>query len=404
MNLKDKIVRYAKDFSLRISASVLTTFANQIVLLPVLASIFSSSEYGKILTIVGIKNIISGTLGNSLQSTRLVVNEKYEIENQKGDFNVLIIISSIVSILAMFITMLVMKSIDYYSIFALAIITAFYTFNAYATVWYPITLEFKKGLMHSIIVSVGTLIGVGLVFVTHFWPMAYFCSALAGTLFIVKNTGILREGRKITSLFNPTVIKWIILIAATLLTNLVTYLDRLILYPIIGSEAVATYSTASYFGKAVSIIAMPVASVMLGYYAQKNFKMSLKRYWIINGMCGGVLVCFALFSLVAGRWVTGLLFPSLVLEASPYIFIANMSAAIAAIVQIVQAASLKYAKTYWQIVIQLVYLSVYFVLGIVLMKLDGLMGFCYASLIAVITRLFLLIVICHFSLSKVEKL
>lgn len=398
MSLKNKIVRYVKDFGLRISASVLTTFANQIVLLPMLASMFSSSEYGTLLTIVGVKNIISGTLGNSLYSTRLVVNEKYETEKKHGDFNRIIIISSFTSVLAMIITMIIMGSADALTIGFLGLITAIYTFNAYASVWYTVKLEFKKGLFHSITVSVGTLIGVGLVYLTHFWPVAYLCSALAGTFFIFTQTGILSEGKGTTPLLNSTLSKWFILIATTLLTNLVTYLDRLILYPLIGSEAVAIYSTASYFGKAVSIIAMPIASVMLGYYAQKNFKMDLKRYWTINGACGLVLVAFALFSMVAGHWVTGLLFPSLVEDASPYIFIANMSAATAAIVQIVQAASLKYAKTYWQIVIQLVYLGVYFFFGVIWMKSAGLMGFCYASITAIAIRLAMLLIVCHMSI------
>ena len=165
-----------------------------------------------------------------------------------------------------------------------------------------------------------------------------------------------------------------------------------------GAAAVSTFSTATYFGKALSVLAMPVAGVMLSYYAQRDFGMTRKRYWMINGACLGMLGVFALFSLLLGKWVTGLLFPTLIEGAGPYIFIGNLSAAIAALVQIVQTAAMKYAKTFWQLVVQIVYLVVYFGLGMILIGSFGLMGFCVASLIANSVRLVMQIVIGHIAL------
>ncbi len=397
-----KKLKAIKDFALRMSSSVLTTIANQLVLLPVLASMFPET-YGSILTIIGVKNVISGTLGNSLFSTRLIMEADYEKKRRTGDFNILICIATIISAIAMYIAILSFDNIDESTKILMILIVIIFTLNAYFTVWYTVKLQFTKGLVHSIIVSFGTLIGVLLVRITGVWPIAYISTALAGLVFVLTQTGILREGFRCTDLFKKTTGKWIILLITTLLTNLVTYLDRLLLYPLLGDVAVSTFSVATYFGKALSVIAMPIASVMLGYYAQKDYKMNLKRFWTINAICGGLLAVFTMGQLFFGHMVTGWLFPKQIESAAQFIFIGNLATSIAAILQIVQSASMKYAKTYWQIVIQVCYLLIYFVGGIFLTQLYGLMGFCMASLITNVVRLGLLLIVSHVSIGKMEK-
>ena len=400
--LWNKGKRTLSDFILRISSSVLTTLANQVVLLPLLAYIFDAEEYGLILTIFGIKNIISGTLGNSLYSTRLIVNSNYEEKGIAGDFNLLITISAILGAVIIGVVSFFVEGVSPIVWVLLVPVVMINTLNAYLTVWYPIKLQFKKSFVHSMVASVGTLFGAGLVYITKLWPLAYISSGVLCLLFILKKTEIFKEGFRKTELMGLTLGKWAVLILTTLLVNVVTYLDRLILYPLLGAEAVSTFSTASYFGKALSIVAMPVANVMLGYYAQRNFQMDRKLFWTINGICLGMLALFAGFSLLLGKWVTGLLFPKLVADAAPYIFIANLSCAVAAIIQIVQSAAMKYAKTYWQLVVQIVFFAVYFGAGMILIKTDGLMGFCVASLIANGVRITMQIAIGHFAVKGNE--
>ena len=397
LDILKKGKKTAGDFLLRISSSVLTTLANQVVLLPLLAYIFDEAEYGLILTLFGIKNIISGTLGNSLYSTRLIVNARYDEEGKTGDFNLLITIAALLSAVAVVAASFFFKGVSPVIWLLLVPVVMIYTLNAYLTVWYPVKLQFKKSFVHSMVVSVGTLIGAALVYFTKLWPLAYLASGVAGLCFILAKTKIFSEGFKKTDLMGVTVGKWSVLIVTTLLVNVVTYLDRLILYPLLGAEAVSTFSTASYFGKALSVVAMPVASVMLGYYAQRNFKMNTKRFWTINGVCLLMLVAFAGFSLLLGKPVTGLLFPKLIDDAAPYVFIANVSCAVAALVQIVQSAAMRYAKTYWQLVIQIVYFVIYFGVGLIMIKTNGLMGFCIASLIANCSRMVLQLAIGHFA-------
>lgn len=397
-----KKIGILKDFALRMSSSVLTTIANQIILLPVLAACFPGT-YGSILTIIGVKNVISGTLGNSLFSTRLIMESEYQGKCKTGDFNILISVAAFVTAIAMFVSLGFFNDLGIVTKILMIPIAVIFTLNAYFTVWYTVKLQFTKGLIHSTVVSLGTLIGVVLVGLTKIWPLAYLSTGMAGLIFVTTKTGIIKEGFHLTGLLKKTSLKWVILLVTTLLANIVTYLDRLLLYPLLGDEAVSTFSVATYFGKALSIVAMPIASVMLGYYAQRNYEMTLRRFWFINLVCGLLLAIFTVVQLLLGELVTGWLFPKQITSAAPYIFIGNLATSIVAIIQIVQSATMKYAETYWQIVIQICYLLVYFIVGILWSKLYGIMGFCMASLLTNTIRLFFLLYIGHSSIKKLQE-
>ena len=61
------------------------------------------------------------------------------------------------------------------------------------------------------------------------------------------------------------------------------YLDRLLLLPILGGSAVSVYTVASFAGKSLGVLMTPMAGVLLSYYAQKDYVMTRKTFWKING-------------------------------------------------------------------------------------------------------------------------
>ena len=89
------IKRYTRDFTLRLSASVISTIVSKVLLLPVLALMFSEEEYGLMLTIIGIESLISLVFGNTLYTVRMIMHSEYEKWGLVGDFNILAIINSV---------------------------------------------------------------------------------------------------------------------------------------------------------------------------------------------------------------------------------------------------------------------------------------------------------------------
>ena len=93
--MKQRKKKIVADFGINIIASGILTIMLQIVIYPLLASRYSDLEYGTILTIMGIMNIIIVTLGNSLNNVRLIQNKEYLDKNVTGDFNLLVIFALI---------------------------------------------------------------------------------------------------------------------------------------------------------------------------------------------------------------------------------------------------------------------------------------------------------------------
>ena len=137
----------------------------------------------------------------------------------------------------------------------------------------------------------------------------------------------------------------------------------------------------------------PIAGVLLGYYAQKNFAMNRKLFWIINSSVLIVSAAFFLVTVLLGEWFTGILYPELIEQSAPYMILANLASIINATASMTQPSVLKYAPTYWQIIIQCVYCIGYIGLGVIMMQKWGIMGFCVAALIANLLRLLLLYVL-----------
>ena len=73
---KRQAARITGDFIINILASIIYTFARQIVVFPLLAARLSDGDYGTLLTVTGLANVCTALVGNSLNNIRLVQNSR----------------------------------------------------------------------------------------------------------------------------------------------------------------------------------------------------------------------------------------------------------------------------------------------------------------------------------------
>ena len=278
----------------------------------------------------------------------------------------------------------------------------FGTLRAYYVVAYRLILNFKKLLISNVIMCGGYLLGIFITIQTGVWPLSFALGEIAASIYILTTTSLVKEPCKKTELFKTSFNKFMILIGTTLIANLIQYLDRLLIYPVLGADSVSAYTVASFFGKSLGVVMVPIAGVLLGYYAQKDFKMSKKRFWKINITVLILSGAFYVFAFWISPWFTGLLYPTLMEQAGPYIALANLAAIISVTGNITQPAVLQYAQTYWQIVIQVIYGLIYVGGGLLALLNYGLTGFCYAAISASLIRLILLYIIGHRGIRKME--
>ena len=252
--------RIFADFGLNIIASGILNFVLQLVIYPFFAGHNSTGEYGTIVTIMGIANILIATLGNSLNNTRLIQNRKYTEGNHTGDFNLLAVTSAFASLLITYCINFIF-ALDLRTSLALILYTFFGVLRAYYIVVYRLVLDFKRLLYCNLVICGGYFVGLLLAYHAKCWPIAFAFGEITGCIYLFLTTSIIKENYKRTPLLKATISKYFILIGTTLIGNLILYMDRLIIYPVLGADSVAIYTTASVFGKSFGVVMIPIAGV-----------------------------------------------------------------------------------------------------------------------------------------------
>lgn len=394
-----RLIKIIKDFGSNILASLIVTATLQILAYPILASIYTSEEYGKILTIMGIVNTLVVSFGNSLNNVRLILNNVYTELKDTSDFNRLLLLSITVSNIIVITAMTIIKInnitlISLLILVSLGILRAYYVFN------YRLRLDFVKNLICSTLISLGYIIGILLIKVIEWWFLLFIIGESLALIYTFKYNNDKVRSIKKSKYYRSTFNKYALLIGTSIIGNLLTYMDRLIIFPSLGGNAVSNYFVASFFGKSLSLIITPVAGVLLGYYVQKNFVMSRKIFWKINFFVICIASIFLVISIFISPWITGLLYPTLIGSAKDYIFLANLAAVIYTTASMTQPAVLKFAPSYWQLVLQIFYGAIYLSLSIILLNNYGLYGFCYS---AIISNLLLLIMLYFVGDTSIRK-
>ena len=400
IKLKLEIQHFSKNFLRQLLGAIVSSGTRQLVLLPILAKLVEVEIYGTILTIIAIINIASVALGNTLNNVRLISETNYHIRGFSGDFNILIVSSSTIIVLLIPILYIVFPQLSIMNSVILALFLFFETLISYYRVIYRLELNFSGALKNNILSALGSLLGLFLAYATGLWAVAYLMSTIFSFIYLFPKNHLVQEPFRSTPLLKQTLGKWGVLIFTSLVANGLLYLDRFLLYPIIGPKAVSIYNVSTFLGKSFGAILTPIAGVLLGYYAQDTFYMTIKRFWYINGIVIIFSMMFYLFIVVFGNWMTGIFYPTLIDQASQYILLANLGAVLSGIGILTQVSVLRYAKTYWQIIIQITYSFVYIGLALITLNHWGLLGFCYAAISANFIKLFMLFIIGQKSLKE----
>ncbi|WP_053368312.1 hypothetical protein [Bacillus sp. FJAT-27245] len=385
-----KIKKLILDFGSNIFASIIPIIMLQIIIFPIFARKFDAGIFGELLTMIAVVNIVSAIFGNTLNNTRLIQNTSYVDEKKFGDFNILLIWGNIISFIVIFIlgnSLFKLILLDNILICFLAVLMLI---KSYLSVSYRLHLNFKMVVYLNLITSVGYLLGILLVFKISKWVLPFLVGELWACIFLLFTTKLLKEPFKLTILFKKTFTKYIFLVFTGLLANLSVYLDRFMIFPILGSESVSIYTTAAFFGKSLGLVVTPIAGVLLSYFSQKGFNMNRKKFTSINILFLGTALIFLILSNQYSYWITGILYPTLIDSAEPYLFLANLAAVIGVAATMATPFVLKYSPSHWPFTIELIYLIVYLILSILLLNSSGLWGICVAAICANSIKVFML--------------
>jgi O-antigen/teichoic acid export membrane protein len=395
----NKIINISRDFSLNLISSLIITVITSFVINPHLAKTYTAEEFGLILTLASIVTIFRTAIGNTLNNVRLI-NTKSEDTFRKYNYNFIISTLSVLSSFVILGLSIFIYKVSFIISILLSIHTILSILTAYFVVTYRIKLDYKKNLIFSIIVAVFYFLGLILIQYVKFWPLIYIIGNFAGFVYILKTSDLVNESFKIDDRFRTIFKGYIILIVISIITNSLTFLDKIIILPLLGGEFVSYYSTAAFFGKSLGVFMAPIASVLLSYYSTSKNRLTVKNYWLINFVNIFMASIFFIISFFVAPFITEFLYPTLYNNAKEYLVIANLASIISVLAIMANPALLKYCRLYWQLVITITYGLMYIISSYFLISSHGLWGFAIATIVSNIYRLIFIYIIGHIGITK----
>ncbi len=389
-----------KDFIINIFASGIVTVVLQVVLYPYFGQKLSIEVYGVLLTTMGIVNVIASSLGNSLNNLRLLKNNDYKT---KGDFNLLLKYSTIISaLISLSLALFVLKYNIYISI-TLAILVGLSLIRQYLVVIYRLNLDFVGLLINNLIICIGYIVGMFISLRINNWAIAFLLGELFGTLHCAKKSKLFKEPWQKTEQFKETCKSYFHLIVSILFGQSMLYMDRFIILPFLGSEMVSIYMVSSYAGKTLGIIAIPISSVLLSYYTKKSFVFTKKKLYLIFLITMGISFLSLIAIQIVCPYILPILYPTIYKKSVQYLLLANIGSILNISSNILQPAIMKISKTKYQVYIQMVFIGTFILCSIILLHKFELYAICCSVIIANIIKILFMMIIGHISLSKKDR-
>lgn len=392
--------RVIRDVFINLFAASLCTAVLNLIVYPIYAKNFSPEDYGNILTLIGVVNLLWAVLGNCLNNTRLILNKRNDILNDKGNYNPLVMIASIIGGVIVVIVASFFSVSNWISLLLAGLTVIVGILRAYYIVHFRLRLDYVTQLKTNIIVSIGYIIGIVCTKHISAWPLSLLLGEGVALLYTIKKGSLFNEPFLFNKNIRAVCHTYFDLILVGLIGNFIAYFDRFLIYPLLGATSVSIFSVASFWGKAVTPFIAPIANVMLSYLSQKDSKVSMKKFVTIFIASIVPLLCFGIIGIWIAPWVTGILYPTLIEQSYQYIFMASMGVLVQSSTDLLMPVLLSVCSSRSILQMQIIYFAVYMTIAFIGTKMNGLMGFCVATLIIGIIKIFIVFIFGYTAMHK----
>ena len=395
MNFINRYKNFFSDMILNMIGFGIYIIAQQILLLPILAKIVDDTVYSNIVLYISILNVVCNVTGGELGNVRLVRDSAYKEKNVHGDFTrILLSISPIITVIVFPILIYLKYSIIGSILYTLTILMA--NVRLYATCFYRLEKKFNKVIIQNIFYLIGIILSLILFkFIGNIY-LLLFIPECVSLIYALKNSDILIMGLKKTNEMKKTIRKFGGLGFVSLLTNLMNYFDKFLIYPMFGATSVAVYYAVNSMSKIASLITNPMSSVILSWVAnsdeKKNKKKILKMTLISNIP---ILLVVTIITIPLTYIALRILYSQYMEDALVLIIPIAITTAFGTAATLIKSVLLKYTNTNKLVVTYIIYFAIFSLLGYNLSKSQGLIGFTVANLIAkiILWGLFIILLI-----------
>ncbi len=388
------------DAILSIIASAIPIVVIQLIVLPIVGMRLGDTKYGLVVTLISMATLFSLPFGNVLNNVRLLMEGKYRQNNITGDFKILLTGSMVINSIIMIVGTIYYEG--YFSpidVFLVILFSSLNLMREYLIVSFRIAINYKAILFNNLILGIGYLFGLITFYIIDYWQFVYVFGSSFSLLYIIKNSNLMNENFTKTQLFKTTTYKSLVLFFSIFMKSILTYADKLLLFPLLGPTAVSIYYSATLMGKIISMATTPISGVMLSYLAKME-RVKIKFFFLIISLTTMIGFIGYLIILFISDPILNFLYPNWANESMKLIHITTATAIIGMISSIIHPILLRFSNINWQLFINAINLIVYIIGVFVLYNIYGLIGFCVGILLANVIKILIMIMVFIFSYNK----
>lgn len=370
----------------------------QLILFPFLSRNFDNILFGEIVSLYGISNVLTDSIGGSLSSIRLLYDDKIK---EKGNFTfllkgllvLLLLVSVIVLVFyANYSSLLDKTFFIIYVLFALI--------RIYLTTTFQIEFTYFKVVVAKLILVLGSIFGILFVPILNSWGVVFVIGELFSFIYLFFNSPFLKETPNKTKEFKTITKEFNFLIASKSLSSTSTYLDRFIMPPILGTYSLSIYYAATVVSKILSLLVTPMTNVLLSYM-NKNVISNIRKKLIFSiSLTSLLLIPIYIIINFISPYVIQILYPELMESAIQLVWITSLTTCFQVLFGITNTFNMASKSMKIQMIIDILFLIIYLPLSFILTSLYGLLGYAIGSLIAYCLKFLLSLVFIFYSPTK----
>ncbi|PTI92878.1 hypothetical protein BU021_13020 [Staphylococcus simulans] len=393
--------RFLHDSSINIISNLIIVAVIQLLTFPLISKIENEQNFAELIVYYGLALIFATTFGNTLNNVRLLHNPKLEnhIKNQ--------VFSKYYSWILIFnaIFFIIVFSFSYNGLglnkLVFVIFSMLLTSRYYLQVYFREDLRYKNILMTNVNVVIGYVIGITIYyFINSFYTLPFFIGEIFGFVYLLTKTNVRFQIKNQVKITMDGILKdYINFSSINLIINVLNYLDRLILLPIIGPAAVTVYFIGSTASKMISLVTTPMNNVILSYLSLRTESVNPKQFKKLLTF----LLIFSLPSFFLIKYASLLMiyiiYRNYFDRVLTIIDLVTIIGLVSILNSIIHPFAMKVLKSKLLLFIQFGYAFVYLLLAIMGSVNYNLIGFCIATIVAMVLKL----IYTNFKISRAIK-
>lgn len=350
----------------------------QILLMPIMAKIFPEEEFAKIVLYISVFAIVTNVLGSELGIVKQVKRDEIR---EKSDYNRILLQLFPFIILVSIVTLYILK-FNVIEIIMLTISILLGNTRLYSAAHFRANKDFKKIVIQNVLYLIGTVLGLFITYKLKMIAIPMLLAEVICLIFDILNTDIIKTGVSKTQ-SNKEIWKTFAGFGfISFLINMTTYFDKIIIYPILGDNAVNVYYATSSMSKILSLITNPLHGVILSWLKGNDEEFKKKVTTVTLKANIPMLIITFLLSIPLTYIAVMILYPQYLEDSRKLIIPICIGVAFSTAASIVKAILMKYIESKKLVKIYVIYIIILFLGATIASYYIGITGFAYAISLA----------------------